>query len=325
MGLREDREPATLLPLHENRDGFWVGQVHYAHNPDFDFESACRGMSAEDIRTELEIDWLSGTGLPVYPTFKRQTHVATGPIEYWPSQPLYAAWDWGLEPACGLSTINSLGQWCLLPSFHPEAREFVGVYDFASHVAEHLTRKYAEPHGLNLGELELIHHGDPAGRAVTPQPGQRANEKLSAFQVLNQGIRLYLGEDDDGTPVYDQKPGWGWHVIPGAVSVTERLEAIKGRLGTLLDGQYPGLLIDPREEFGISCFLGGYHYKQFSDGRFDRHPDKGHASHLMNCWEYTATRLWMRTGDRRLRDGETEQDRDRPEPFRSQSSSFHRY
>src|SRR5207253_4090134 len=136
--------------------GFWVAVIHHSVRDDFDLESASRGMDQEAIRSELEVDWLSGTGLAVYPMFRREVHVGPRSIEWSPSQPLYCSWDWGLEPACGLSTMNPLGQWCLLPSFHPEVREFVGIYDFAEHIASHLIRRYAEPHGLKLDELELV-------------------------------------------------------------------------------------------------------------------------------------------------------------------------
>lgn len=290
---------------------------------DYDFEAACRGMAPEDIATELEISWTSAPGLRVYPQFRYEIHVASRPIRYEPSLPLVIGWDFGLSPACCISQVNALGQWCIFPSFHPEEREFEGIYEFGSHIADHLLRTYAVPNGMSLEELPMSHYGDPAGRGAAPTPGKRANETLSAFQILNRGIDVYAGEGEGRQRIVDRKPGWGWHVMPGAVSIPERLEAVKGRLTTLLRDGVPALIVDPREEFTITAFQGGYRYKQYADGTFDRHPLKDHFSHGMDALSYCATRLWARPGAKKRDD--YDEDTPRQIPYVSQASGQHRY
>jgi hypothetical protein len=110
------------------------------------------------------------------------------------------------------------------------------------------------PYGLDLDDLKMIHIGDPWGRARVPRPGQSKKEAASFYDILKRGIDIRTGQDEDGNPVYEHKPGWGWKVIPGAVNITERLEAVRSRLSTILPGGYPGLVVDPRATLIISGF-----------------------------------------------------------------------
>jgi hypothetical protein len=145
---------------------------------------------------------------------------------------------------------------------------------------------------------------------------------FSCFQILNRGLTLHLGEDEDGRDAGERLPGWGWIVQPGEVSHMKRQEAVRGRLKTLLGSGVPALIVDPREEFLQSAFMGGYHRKSFSDGTFDRNPAKNEFSHLVNGLEYLCSRLFSRPG---RPEEEFDEDRGpRQEPFRSQSSSWHR-
>lgn len=320
----EESPERRVCPVRETPDGFHILSVHYsAMGSDYDFEAACRGMAPEDIATELEISWSSAPGLRVYPQFKYEIHVATDKIRYEPSLPLAIGWDFGLSPACSITQLNALGQWCIFPSFHPEEREFEGLYEFGAHVADHLLRNYANPNGMTVAELPMIHFGDPAGRGAAATGQRQKNASISAFQILNRGIDIYAGENDDDQRVIEHKPGWGWHLMPGAVSVPERIEAVRARLTLLLREGLPALIVDPREEFIITAFQGGYRYKQFADGTFDRHPLKDHFSHVMDCLGYTASRLWA-TGNLRRRPGELDEDIPKPEPFISQASGAYR-
>lgn len=316
---------APLIRLRKTRIGFWVADLEHTLKPDYDFEAACVGMEPEDIQTELLINWKATSGIRIYPEFRKEIHVSTRKLPYYPELPLCLGWDWGLEPACLIAQVNPMGQLQIFRSFYPPAREFDGIYAFAERVADRLLREYAAPYGKSLSELETFHVGDPAGRALTHHSsgGRQAKEVASCFQVLNQGLTIDLGEDDEGSRRTEHLPGWGWLVYPGDVSHLKRQDAVRARLRTLLSGGLPALIVDVDEEFVETAFLGAYCRKQFSDGTIDRNPMKNHASHVMNGLEYLCTRLFSRPA-REKQEGEYDEDVERPAPFASQASSHWR-
>jgi hypothetical protein len=314
-----------LVGVRKTKIGFYVANLEHSLKPDYDFEAACVGLEPEDIETELLINWKASSGVRIYPEFRREIHVATRELPYYENLPLAIGWDWGLEPACAICQVNPMGQLQIFPSFYPEAREFDGIYSFGERVADHLLRTYAAPYGKGLDELETFHVGDPAGRAQAQHSasGRQSREVRSCFEVLYHGLDISLGDGDDGRET-ERLPGWKWIVHAGEVSNLKRQDAVRARLKTLLGGGLPAFIIDPREEFIQTCFLGGYCRKVYSDGTIDPKPLKNHASHIVNAIEYLCTRLFARPAGRE--EGELEEDRQsRVEPFRSQSSSYHRY
>src|SRR5438128_1573728 len=210
-------EQAPLIPLKRTQAGFWVATLSHKMKPDYDFERACIGMDAVDIETEILVNWLAASGMRIYEGFDPDVHVAKRELPYYPNLPLCLGWDWGLSPACVIAQLNPLGQLQIFPSFCPEEREFEGIYAFAERVADHLLRTYAAPHGKSLSELETYHVGDPAGRAMVRHSvgGRTSRETFSCFQILNRGITLHLGEDEEGRDAAEHLPGWGWIVQPG--------------------------------------------------------------------------------------------------------------
>ncbi len=312
-----------MLPLRKTSIGFWVLRCPHTAKPDYDFDRACEGMDRTDIATEILIDWNAGSGLRIYPEFNPDLHVAKRDLPYYPNYPLSCGWDFGLSPACVICQLNPLGQLQIFPSLCPEEREFDGIYSFGERVADHLLRTYAAPEGKSLADLDLYHVGDPAGRAMLRHTagGRTSRDLNSCFQILNRGVTLHMGEDEDGHDIGERLPGWGWIVQPGEVSHFKRQEAVRGRLRTLLRGGMPALIIDPREEFLISAFSGGFHRKQYADGTYDRNPLKNHFSHGMDALAYLCSRLFSHPS---RPEEEFAEDIVRPEPFRSQSSAYHR-
>lgn len=312
-----------LIRLRETPDEFWVASLPYTLRPDYDYEGACRGLSEEGIQREILMNWNATAGVRVYPSFRYETHVAGDALPYDPAQPLHIGWDWGNEPACAITQVNALGQWQIFPSFAPEAGEFDGIYAFAERVADHLLREYAAPNDLSLADLLLVHIGDPAGRTPIAQASGRKGAVTCCFDILRRGLEVYAGDDPEtGRPVFVRKPGWGWRVIPGAGTIPGRIEAVRSRLNTLVDG-LPALLVDPREEFVISCFLGAYHFHEHNDGFINvREPKKDHASHIMDALGYVASRLYARPSPQRDDDEDSELPARR---FVSQASSSWRY
>lgn len=313
---RKDREP--ILPLRVTDDGWSVLTIHHSKLPDYDFEAACKGMSEEAIQRELEIDWSATIGKRVYPDFRRDRHVAARKLPFDPRKPLYCGWDFGGTPAFVPTQVASTGQWYLYPGLVPPDEQTWGIYEFAQQVADYLTRNFAIPHGLTLEQLNLIHIGDPAGNGPPPRAKDSPKEERSCFQILNRGMQVVTGHDDKGRAILTERPGWGWRVMPGAVNITDRLESVRSRLTLMVHGGEPALLVDPEATTLIEGFLGGYHYHQRADGRYEFDPYKNWYSHPMDALGYVATRLFAR-GQKR-----SEEDEDAPPRHQFQSVSARR-
>lgn len=312
-----------LIPQRLTPDGWHIDTIHYSLVPDYDYDQACEGLTDEGIRRELEIDWSASEGKRVYPQFGRKTHVAVEPLKLDPNREVYCGWDFGGTPAFVVTQINVFGQWLIFPSVSPPEEMTVGIYEFGQHVADYLYRTYCQKRGLKLTDLKLVHFGDPNGAARPPRTGDGPRETQSCFDILNRGLQVHAGTDDDGKPVVHKRAGLGWRIQPGAVNITDRLEAVRSRLTLNLHQGNPALVCDPDAEAVITGFLGGYHYPQRADGSYAYDPKKDFYSHTMDALGYIATRLFVRveSGD----DDEDEDSMFRRTVFRSGAASRYGY
>lgn len=295
---------AGRLPVRETPDGWTVVSIHWSMVPGYDYAAACRGLTEEGIRQELEIDWSATKGKRVYPEYTARVHLALDPLPFDPNEILYCGWDFGGTPAFVPTQLNAFGQWLIFPPIAPLPDHTIGIYEFGQLVADHLTRVYAAPTGRRMNQLKLVHFGDPAGAARPPRTGDRPQETQSCFEILKSGIILDLGADEAGRPKRERQPGWGWRIVPGAVNVTERLESVRARLKMLLSGGLPALIVDPGATVIKDGFSGGYHYPQRADGSYARDPLKNWYSHSLDALAYVATRLFYRPADEEEEDEE---------------------
>lgn len=287
--------PTRILPaVRRTPDGWWICTIHYSALPTgaYDFEAACEGLTDEGVRRELEIDWSATEGRRVYPQFGRARHVALEPLVSDPKRPFYCGFDMPGCPAFSVTQINSYGQWLIFNGVYPSPEMGIGVYDFGNLCAEHLLRNHAAPHGLTLKDLELQFFGDPAGNSRPPRTGEKRQEMQSCFDILNRGLRIPLGVDEDYERVYEERPGLGWKIRPGAVNLTARLEAVRGRLTHSLRDGLPALVVCPENELLIRGFLGGYHYPVRPNGMYAYEPRKNYESHGMDSLAYVGTSLF---------------------------------
>lgn len=282
-----------VLPKRHTSTGWCVTRIHHSSVPGYDIEEARKGLSKASIQTELECNWMASAGKVVYPEFSETLHIAPHPLPFDPHRQLILGLDVPGTPAAIISQINVFDQWCILRNLSPPEDEALGYYEFFETLAEVLLREFAEPVDRDLETLNLKFYGDPAGNAPIPKPGQAPKEARSCFDILRNGIKLTVGVDERGTERVVEKPGWGWHVVPGDVSEVKRIAAVGARLSTLLRGGLPAIQIDPGCRTVIEGFGGAYHYPELSGGRgFEPHPKKDFWSHTMNALEYPATRLF---------------------------------
>lgn len=322
LGPLEIGEVKTnTLKLRRTRQAWYVLTVPFHVVPGYDVEAARREMDDESFRREIMLDWTASGNKAIYTQYREQTHVALEPLTFYPQRELHVGWDpaYTGTPAFAITQINPMGQWQIFPSVCPPPDVSVGPYEFGCMVADHLQREYATPFGMDLFDLKMVHIGDPWGRARVPRPGQSKKEAASFYDILRHGIDVIVGDDEDGRPIYEHRPGWGWRVIPGAVNITDRLEAVRSRLSLILPGGYPGVVIDPRAQLVIRGFGGEYAYKDYGDGNYSREPNKNYVSNIMDAIGYVATKLFAKYKPVKERD---EDDDDGPvHEFRSMASS----
>jgi hypothetical protein len=310
----------NTLKLRRTAQSWYILTIPFNVVPGYDVEAARREMDDDSFRREICLDWTASGNRAVFSQWRESLHVAREPLDFNPEREIHLGWDpaYTGTPAFAITQINPMGQWQIFPPVCPPPDVSVGPYEFGCMVADHLQREYATPYGLDLDDLKMVHIGDPWGRARVPRPGQSKKEAASFYDILKRGIDIVTGQDEDGNPIYEHKPGWGWKVIPGAVNITERLEAVRSRLTTILPGGYPGLVVDPRASLIIRSFGGLYAYKDYGDGNYSREPNKGYESNIMDAIGYIATRLFAKHKPIKERD---EDDDDIPRhEFRSMAS-----
>lgn len=291
--------PATnVIPLRKTDEGWFVAEIRGAeHIPEYDPREVGRGLSDSAFKREILGDWSASTGRVVFPEFG-PIHLAKDPLPFDPRRPLLCGWDQGGMPSGGTpafvpTQLNAYGQWLIYKPVMPDEDETVGIYDFCQWVAEYLQERFAEPFGLTLKDLNLIHYGDPAGNAPPPKTLGMMSAKMehrSCYEIIRRGQQVIVGTDAMGEPIIDEKPGFGWYIRPGEVSLTKRLEAIRARLTSLHEG-LPMLVVDTDATIIRDAFQGAYHYKQRNDGRYELDPYKNHASNCVDALSYAASRM----------------------------------
>jgi len=292
-------EPTRTLPLRHTKDDWFVLEVRGERDvPGYDPKIVGKGMGRSVFRREVQGDWTATTGKLVYEEYG-DFHRSLKPIDFDVRRPLVLGWDLpagtGGTPACVVTQLNTLGQWLILSCLIPRDEENIGVYAFGEWVAQHLHDEFAAPNGVTWQALKLIHYGDPAGNQKPSETQGTKNaglEARSAFEILRSGERVPLGHTERGQPIYQEKPGFGWVIQPGEVSLTRRIAAVRARLGLVLPEGLPGLVVCPTAKLIDEGFAGGYHFHQRSDGTFEHDPMKNRWSHGMDALSYVASRLF---------------------------------
>ena len=293
--------PGNLLPLRQC--GSWyVLEIRGAqHVPGYHPEEIGKGMDAAMYATDILGDWMQTTGKRAYPEFTTE-HISAEPLVFNPERPLLLGLDLpagtGGTPAGVPAQLSQYGQLYVWEAINAPRKRAQGLYDFVNdNLAPALYRKFCEPHGRRIrGEprLQVVPWGDPAGRQRPPRSlGARgaAVEMPSAFEILRDGIDSVIGEGEDGKPIIEHRPGWDWIIGPGEVSLRKRMEMVRDLLKRQASTGLVGLILDPEATYLAEAFLGGYGYKERTDGQYELDPEKNEYSHCMNALEYLCSRL----------------------------------
>ncbi len=190
-------------------------------------------------------------GMPVYPEFDAQRHVAARELRPVPGLPLYIGLDFGLTPAAALGQRLATGRWLLLDEL---VSQDMGMLRFAGLLKELLASRYP---GLTP---EIW--GDPAGSA------RAQTDERTPFDILRaSGLAARPAPTND--PLL-------------------RREAVAAALTRDIDGQ-PGLTLSPRCRTLISGMAGAWRYRRLlvsGEARYQDSPEKNRFSHVCEAAQY---------------------------------------
>lgn len=191
-------------------------------------------------------------GKPVYPAFKRETHVAQSPIEPDKHQEVIVGIDFGRTPSAVFAQQSTFGRWKI---FHEIIGQDMGAGRFATVLKKEIARNGWE-------SLDLRFIGDPAGNQMAQ------TSENTPFMILRAaGIQAYPAPTND-TQV--------------------RIESVESVLNRMTDGS-PSMVISPTCTVLIGGFEGGYQYKrQYHMGKenYEEKPSKNRFSHIHDALQY---------------------------------------
>ena len=253
--------PMTGVELWKNPNNeFVVMDLHYTAHPDKrgpDFQKALeRSLPLHQYLREYERNWQTFAGMPVYPNFRKDIHIAKASLEPHLGLPLLFGWDFGLTPACIVAQLRGnrlivLREW---------VSQNEGIKTFAPKVMNDVRLLYPEwvdPH------KDHFHFIDPAG-----------------FQRAQTDARTCAQEMRDSAGIQN--------VEPGPVAFTARKNAVESFL-LYIDKDGAGLSLDPNNTPSITeGFSGGYRY---ADATTDIESDspkplKDRFSHPHDAFQY---------------------------------------
>lgn len=241
------------------RNGAYIARVHYTADPDKRSEEwkaeQKAGTTTAGWEREYEINWNVSLEKPYYSEFRYDFHVKTVKVDV--HRPLEAGLDYGLTPATLIGQTTSKGQ--LLIAKEVQSWD-CGMRTHAKALKSELAAYF---YGMPINFI-----GDPAGNQRSQADEKTANEIL---------------RDD-----------FGWYVGAGAVSQTERAEAVRWFLTTTTSDGQPMLIIDPSCTWLIAGLTGGYHRKKVGERLLDE-PDKNEYSHLIDCLAYLCAKIYSQS------------------------------
>jgi hypothetical protein len=231
--------------------GITIVRVHYTADPekrgDEWIAEQKRGMSASMWEREMEINFAVSLGKTWFPEFRFEFHVGKEPLEPIKGKPIIRGWDYGLTPCTVFCQFGAKGELLVLKE----------LQSIDCGITAHA--KVVQAECLSYPGYSFVDIGDPAGR-------QRSqSDEQSCVDILNEKYSIFVQD--------------------GPVSAVKRWEAVRNRLTTITDTGGPMLLVDPRCQWLIGGFTGGYHRRKVGD-KYLEEPEKNEYSHTQDALGY---------------------------------------
>lgn len=191
-------------------------------------------------------------GKPVYPTFRKDTHVAKEPLEPNKDIEVIVGIDFGRSPSAVFCQNVHSGRWIV---FHELVTKDMGATRFAEMLKREISKN-------KWDKLDFKFIGDPAGNQMA-----QTSEHTPFMIMRASGITAYPAPSND---------------------ISVRVEAVEGVINRMSEG-YPSLLVSPTCTNLISGFEGGYQYKRMyymGNERYEEKPDKNRFSHCHDALQY---------------------------------------
>jgi hypothetical protein len=241
---------------YDTPDGFHILRIHYTADPAKRSEEWKReqqqGTTAADWEQEMEINFNVPKGLPWYPEFRYDFHVAKGHLSPIPGRPVIRGWDYGLTPATVFCQTTAKGQVLVL---WPELQSWESGVLAHGRVVQSESATYFP--GYTFADW-----GDPSG-------SQRA-------------------QTDEKTCVQVLREEFGINVNSGPVAAAQRDLPVRKALTTITPDGQPMLLIDPRCTWLIAALTGGYQRKEVAGRVTDQLADNEYT-HIVDALGYVVS------------------------------------
>lgn len=256
-------------------DGYLVLRLHYTADPEADdqwkqdrVKGYRGGFDGSDWQREMEIDFGSYSGTPVYAAFEHEKSVKR--VRYNPHIPLWRGWDFGYRNPAVIfmqlwpdDTLVFLHE--IFPTRDKEKLPGISTADLAKHVIAETERLFPNATDTNLTG-GLFDFCDPAGNQT------KETSDFSSIEILQQhGI----------DPV--------WNVV----GRKNRIEYARAYVESKHEGGRPRFLINPHCKLAIEAFTAAYRYPEEAKGGADREmPDLSRKVeeepfiHIIDAFEY---------------------------------------
>lgn len=255
------KHPMQGIELWKNPNNeFVVMDLHYTAHPDKrdpSFQKALeKSLPLHQYLREYERNWHTFAGMPVYPNFRRDIHIAKHSIEPQLGLPLLFGWDFGLTPSCIVGQMQGNS----LKVLHEWVSKNEGIKTFAPKVMTECSFLY--PEWANPAR-DHFHFIDPAG-----------------FQRAQTDARTCAQEMTESANIVNLEPG--------PVVMTKRKGSVEHFL-LYIDKDGSGMELDPEHTPTLTDgFAGGYRY---ADSQTDvesskPEPIKDQYSHPHDAFQY---------------------------------------
>lgn len=259
----------------KTEDNYFVLRIHYSADEEVDeawkeerVQGYRGGFEGSDWQREMEIDFGSYTGTPVYPQFDALNSVK--PVKYNPSIPLWRGWDFGYRhPAVVFlqlwpdDTLVFLHE--IFPTKDKEKLPGISTSDLAKLVLAETDRLFpgASDPNLSAGVYDFC---DPAGNQ------KKETSDFSSIEILQQ---------------FGMDPEWN------AVGRKNRILYARPYVEGKNEEGKPKFLINPHCTLAIEAFSAAYRYPDEGSGKTDREmPDLSRKIqeepyiHVIDSFEY---------------------------------------
>lgn len=228
-------------------------------------------------------------GKRVYPTFRREVHVAREELQPLPGVEISCGIDFGRTPAAIFGQKMHSDRWIILHEF---LASDMGANRFAIALKNEIGRLgWSDGRLANEEEIEERLKQFETDEDIGMQKEYFQDDLLFSpkFPMSFVGDPAGSGraQTDDKTPFMIMR-AHGLPVRPAPSNDPElRIEAVESPLNRLVDGM-PGMLISPHCTNLIAGFEGGYHFKrkQVSIEQYDDKPNKNRFSHPHDALQY---------------------------------------